>query len=303
MSPRWSAARSARTPLLRRGPPCCACAPRTGTTRDASRRVTSSAGGPEGRRGARPLSRADRSVAAGDPRARCWTRTLWWLVEQRMNAAGEGTTSLILRPVPSTKNFWVAAWPVEPITTCCCRSSSTGTRSRQPCRGERGLALLHPRHTVATTSATCGRRPLARRHSRSAPRGPPTASSTKQTGVLKAPGPGTPCQSCARDLHRFSEASQDQVDPRGDSPHPVGATRQISRSGTGGLHRTLFGYFETKTALVNELCVVPTSEMGGAATDGLWADTSPREQVRSMWDHWIARAVDDPDTRRAPARP
>lgn len=62
---------------------------------------------------------------------------------------------------------------------------------------------------------------------------------------------------------------------------------------------TLFVYFDTKTALVNELYVVLKGGMGRAAAEGLRADASPREQLRSMWDGWIAWAVDDPDKRRA----
>ena len=62
---------------------------------------------------------------------------------------------------------------------------------------------------------------------------------------------------------------------------------------------TLFVYFETKTALVNELYVVLKGAMGRAATEGLHVEASPREQLGSMWDRWIAWAVDDPDRRRA----
>ena len=63
---------------------------------------------------------------------------------------------------------------------------------------------------------------------------------------------------------------------------------------------TLFVYFATKTALVNELYVVLKGDMGRAAAEGLQqVDASPREQLRSMWDRWIAWAADDPDKRRA----
>ena len=76
------------------------------------------------------------------------------------------------------------------------------------------------------------------------------------------------------------------------------STASIARE-AGVSTGTLFVYFETKTALINELFVVLKSEMGRVATEGLRADTSPREQVRSMWDRWIAWALDDPDKRRA----
>jgi AcrR family transcriptional regulator len=76
------------------------------------------------------------------------------------------------------------------------------------------------------------------------------------------------------------------------------STASIARE-AGVSAGTLFVYFETKTALVNELYVVLKSEMGRAASEGLRADALPREQLRSMWDHWIAWAVEDPDKRRA----
>ena len=76
------------------------------------------------------------------------------------------------------------------------------------------------------------------------------------------------------------------------------STASIARQ-AGVSAGTLFVYFETKTALVNELYVTLKSEMGRAATDGLPADAAPREQLRFMWDRWIAWAVEDPDKRRA----
>lgn len=62
---------------------------------------------------------------------------------------------------------------------------------------------------------------------------------------------------------------------------------------------TLFVYFQSKSALVNELYVVLKSEMGRAAAHGVRAGETPREQLRSMWDQWVTWAVDDPDKRRA----
>ncbi|MGI3780898.1 MAG: TetR/AcrR family transcriptional regulator [Janthinobacterium lividum] len=76
------------------------------------------------------------------------------------------------------------------------------------------------------------------------------------------------------------------------------STASIARE-AGVSTGTLFVYFETKTALVNELYVVLKTEMGRAATEGLRLDSSPREQLRSMWDRWIIWALDDPDKRRA----
>lgn len=76
------------------------------------------------------------------------------------------------------------------------------------------------------------------------------------------------------------------------------STASIARE-AGVSAGTLFVYFETKPALVNELYVALKSEMARAATEGRRADATPREQLRCMWDQWIAWAMDDPDKRRA----
>ncbi|GAA0942293.1 TetR/AcrR family transcriptional regulator [Kribbella koreensis] len=76
------------------------------------------------------------------------------------------------------------------------------------------------------------------------------------------------------------------------------STASIARE-AGVSTGTLFVYFETKAALINELYVVLKSEMGRAATENLQAGAPPREQLRSMWDHWIAWAVNDPVKRHA----
>lgn len=79
------------------------------------------------------------------------------------------------------------------------------------------------------------------------------------------------------------------------------STASIARA-AGVSTGTLFVYFETKSALVNELYVALKSEMGRAATEGLRAEATPREQLRAMWDRWLAWAVHDPDKRRAIAQ-
>ena len=76
------------------------------------------------------------------------------------------------------------------------------------------------------------------------------------------------------------------------------STASIARA-AGVSTGTLFVYFETKSVLVNELYVELKSAMGRAATDGLQAGSPHREQLRSMWDRWIAWAVADPGKRRA----
>ena len=62
---------------------------------------------------------------------------------------------------------------------------------------------------------------------------------------------------------------------------------------------TLFVYFDTKSDLVNELYVELKSEMARIATDALPSGTTPREQLRHMWDRWIAWSTTQPQKRRA----
>jgi len=76
------------------------------------------------------------------------------------------------------------------------------------------------------------------------------------------------------------------------------STASIARA-AGVSTGTLFVYFETKSALVNDLYVTLKSEMGRAAAEGLREGAPAREQLRSMWDRWLAWATDDPDKRRA----
>lgn len=76
------------------------------------------------------------------------------------------------------------------------------------------------------------------------------------------------------------------------------STASIARA-AGVSTGTLFVYFESKAVLLNELYVALKSEMGRLATEGLDADATPRDQVRSMWANWITWALADPDKRRA----
>jgi AcrR family transcriptional regulator len=65
---------------------------------------------------------------------------------------------------------------------------------------------------------------------------------------------------------------------------------------------SLFGYFETKAALLNELYVALKTEMGAAAIDGLPAAGDVREQVRHMWNQWLNWATSFPEKRRTLAQ-
>lgn len=65
---------------------------------------------------------------------------------------------------------------------------------------------------------------------------------------------------------------------------------------------SLFVYFDTKAALLNELYVALKIEMTGAATAGLDAEGETREQVRRMWTQWLRWAAGNPEKRRALAQ-
>lgn len=65
---------------------------------------------------------------------------------------------------------------------------------------------------------------------------------------------------------------------------------------------SLFVYFDTKAALLNELYVALKTEMAAAATAGLDAGGEPREQVRHMWTQWLRWATSNPEKRRALAQ-
>ncbi len=65
---------------------------------------------------------------------------------------------------------------------------------------------------------------------------------------------------------------------------------------------SLFVYFDTKAALLNELYVALKTEMTAAATAGLDAGGEPREQVRHMWTQWLRWATSNPEKRRALAQ-
>jgi AcrR family transcriptional regulator len=91
------------------------------------------------------------------------------------------------------------------------------------------------------------------------------------------------------------------------------ATRVIASQGLGAAtaaiakeagvsNGSLFLYFDTKPALLNELYVELKSEMGTAAITGLPADGGLREQVRHMWQQWLRWATTNPEKRRALAQ-
>jgi AcrR family transcriptional regulator len=91
------------------------------------------------------------------------------------------------------------------------------------------------------------------------------------------------------------------------------ATRVIASQGLGAATATiakeagvsngsLFVYFGTKAALLNELYVALKTEMTAAAIAGLPAEGEPREQVFHMWTQWLSWATTNPEKRRALAQ-
>lgn len=100
--------------------------------------------------------------------------------------------------------------------------------------------------------------------------------------------------------------------PRSDDKRTAilaAALRTIAAQGTGAATATiakeagvsngsLFTYFETKAALLNQLYLELKAEMAAAALDGLPADQELREQLHFMWVHWLHWATSCPDKRR-----
>jgi AcrR family transcriptional regulator len=82
----------------------------------------------------------------------------------------------------------------------------------------------------------------------------------------------------------------------------TGATTAAIAKEAGVSNGSLFVYFDTKAALLNELYVALKAEMTAAVTVGLDAGGEPREQVRRMWTQWLGWATAEPGKRRALAQ-
>jgi len=91
------------------------------------------------------------------------------------------------------------------------------------------------------------------------------------------------------------------------------AARVIASQGTGAAtaaiakeagvsNGSLFVYFDTKAALLNELYLALKAEMTAAAAAGLDTGGEPREQVRRMWRQWLRWATANPGKRQALAQ-
>jgi AcrR family transcriptional regulator len=79
----------------------------------------------------------------------------------------------------------------------------------------------------------------------------------------------------------------------------LGASTASIAKAAGVSNGALFVYFETKTALLNELYVGLKVEMAAAALANLPAESDAREQLRHVWDLWLRWALANPEKRRA----
>jgi AcrR family transcriptional regulator len=84
--------------------------------------------------------------------------------------------------------------------------------------------------------------------------------------------------------------------------HGLGAATAAIAKEAGVSNGSLFVYFDTKAALLNDLYVALKSDMCAAAVDGLPAERDAREQVHHMWNQWLRWATSFPDKRRALAQ-
>lgn len=62
---------------------------------------------------------------------------------------------------------------------------------------------------------------------------------------------------------------------------------------------SLFTYFETKAALINQLYIDLKAEMASAALDELPVEEDARRQLAHIWSGWLRWATSNPEKRRA----
>ncbi len=84
--------------------------------------------------------------------------------------------------------------------------------------------------------------------------------------------------------------------------HGLAAPTALIAKEAGVSNGSLFTYFETKAALLNQLYVELKTEMAAAALDGVLIDQHVRDQMASMWRGWLGWATADPEKRRTLAQ-
>jgi AcrR family transcriptional regulator len=82
----------------------------------------------------------------------------------------------------------------------------------------------------------------------------------------------------------------------------LGAATAVIAKEAGVSNGSLFVYFDTKAALLNELYVALKTEMVVAALAGFPTGGESREQVLQMWTQWLRWATTSPEKRRALAQ-
>jgi AcrR family transcriptional regulator len=100
--------------------------------------------------------------------------------------------------------------------------------------------------------------------------------------------------------------------PRSDDKHSAilaAATRVFAAEGLGAAtaaiakeagvsNGSLFTYFETKSALLNQLYLQLKAEMGAAAMAGMPEDEHIRGRALRMWTQWLKWAIENPAKRQ-----
>jgi AcrR family transcriptional regulator len=81
--------------------------------------------------------------------------------------------------------------------------------------------------------------------------------------------------------------------------HGLGASTASIAKEAGVSAGTLFVYFDTKSVLINELYVELKTEMARVATHAMPQNATSREQLRHMWNQWVAWSAVQPEKRRA----
>jgi AcrR family transcriptional regulator len=84
--------------------------------------------------------------------------------------------------------------------------------------------------------------------------------------------------------------------------HGLAAPTAVIAKEAGVSNGSLFVYFDTKAALLNEVFIALKTEMAAAASAGLDGESEAREQLRHMWTCWVRWATAHPDKRRALAQ-
>jgi AcrR family transcriptional regulator len=90
---------------------------------------------------------------------------------------------------------------------------------------------------------------------------------------------------------------------RGIAAQGLSASTALIAREAGVSNGSLFIYFETKAALVNQLYLELKSEMALVALERLPTGVELRDQMFHIWSNWMRLAVSNPENRRARISP